>query len=248
MISGFDGINPRWLLALVAVFMSFMTLMVIGLLSFLPVRKRLVSWEYGKVFWLMVFLFFVHLAWAVPVFLLLIPFKKVIYISLFIQIVFYLPVVLFVFKRYPREELGLIRPSPRFFLIPVLIVLIGGGCYYLLWEHFKPYSFQGIFSSNLFEIFLIFISAVILSPLVEEVFFRALLLQSLEERTGTLVAVLFSSLVYLIWHLPSFNVYGRLFLGIILGVLFASSRSLIPSVIFHALWNLVVVCFYVRIP
>ncbi len=78
--------------------------------------------------------------------------------------------------------------------------------------------------------------SVIVAPIVEEFFFRDLLLRVLAaELRHFWMALLFSSAAFMIAH---FSLYpGAFLLGLISGLLLAVTGSLWPSIIFHALSN-----------
>lgn len=77
----------------------------------------------------------------------------------------------------------------------------------------------------------------LIAPILEEIFFRDLLLRSLFHRIPKLFwAVLISSLIFMVAHLTLYP--GALFLGIINSVLVLTSRSLWPAILFHSLSNL----------
>ena len=101
-------------------------------------------------------------------------------------------------------------------------------------------------------IFIIAISAFftfIGSLITEELAFRGYLITRLS-KLGAMKALLLSSFLFGIWHIPpsilllgsgvirtaiyAFNIF---LLGILFGYLFLESKSLIPSSIFHGVWN-----------
>jgi membrane protease YdiL (CAAX protease family) len=93
--------------------------------------------------------------------------------------------------------------------------------------------------------FITFIGALI----SEEVGFRGYLINRLS-KLGDLKALIFSSFLFGIWHIPIsaillktgilrnityvFNIF---LLGILFGYFFLESKSLIPSSLFHGIWN-----------
>ena len=87
------------------------------------------------------------------------------------------------------------------------------------------------------------------SLITEELAFRGYLITRLS-KLGRIKALLFSSILFGIWHIPpSIFILGSgilrtaiytvniFLLGILFGYLFLESGSLIPSSIFHGLWN-----------
>lgn len=99
-----------------------------------------------------------------------------------------------------------------------------------------------------------FISAVILGPLVEEIVFRGLIQTRLEACFGIAKSCILSSLAFGFYHfLAWFLITGKTFVtyslvhltytvifGIVAGIFFAKTRSLLPSFLLHAINNFVV--------
>ncbi len=94
------------------------------------------------------------------------------------------------------------------------------------------------------------IASIIFVPITEELFFRNYLLRRLLEKPKPIKAIIISSLLFAFIHVPfvslffefmdfSFHhAYIALFGGLIAGILFYKSKSIIPSIIFHVFWNL----------
>jgi uncharacterized protein len=74
----------------------------------------------------------------------------------------------------------------------------------------------------------------LLAPFVEEVFFRGLLLPSWSDRFGTTWAVIFSSLVFAVFHV---DIIGGFLFGIVTAVAFLSTRTLWLPIIMHITHN-----------
>jgi membrane protease YdiL (CAAX protease family) len=96
---------------------------------------------------------------------------------------------------------------------------------------------------------LLMVSIVVLTPITEELFFRSGIQRSLERSMSNVIAVMFSALLFATIHLPYlclfYSDYGgsgrhaflTFFGGLISAVLFSRSRSVRPSIAFHATWN-----------
>lgn len=91
---------------------------------------------------------------------------------------------------------------------------------------------------SFFTIVIAFISAAIISPIYEEIFYRGFIYRWLRTRLGVTEAVVLSSLIFTAAHIPTFNVMPVNFFG---GVLFAlayeKTNSVVPSMIIHGLSN-----------
>ncbi len=116
----------------------------------------------------------------------------------------------------------------------------------------SPYA-RGRIGVSALELVLIVLSSACLtflaSLITEELGFRGYLISRLK-KGGTLKALIFSSLLFGLWHLPlSFILFGSgilrsliysfniFLLGILFGYVFLESGSLIPSSLFHGVWN-----------
>ncbi len=88
--------------------------------------------------------------------------------------------------------------------------------------------------------------AVVGAPLVEELFFRGLLLRSIEKRLGPLFAIVGSSVFFGLAHPNDVPVKGQIMimvalacLGLALATLVVKTRRLGPAIVAHATFNLV---------
>ncbi|MER3558692.1 MAG: hypothetical protein C4336_03935 [Armatimonadota bacterium] len=88
---------------------------------------------------------------------------------------------------------------------------------------------------------MIFVQAVVLAPVVEEFLFRGVLFQVLWQRTGRVwLSAFVSGFLFAIIH-PQFlaGLIPLTAIGTVLALLYAHTRSLTPSIVLHALNNLV---------
>jgi membrane protease YdiL (CAAX protease family) len=83
----------------------------------------------------------------------------------------------------------------------------------------------------------LFLAAVIVAPVVEEIFFRGFLFQGFRKRYGWLPALLLSSFIFAAAHLDLASLIPTFILGIILTYMYHRSNSLWPGIIFHFLIN-----------
>jgi len=93
------------------------------------------------------------------------------------------------------------------------------------------------------------VSAVVVSPLVEEIMFRAVVLQGLTRQLPFAFGNLLTSLLFLLYHIPawmargqSISLLGCLWIVVVsiwLGYSLRGSRSLWTCIIIHAVHNLV---------
>ncbi len=90
---------------------------------------------------------------------------------------------------------------------------------------------------NMAEFIPLFIAAVILAAIIEEMLFRGLLLRTLEARIDTTNAILISALLFAVIHMNPWWAVQILILGVILGVLSWRTKSIVPCIIVHGINN-----------
>ena len=159
-----------------------------------------------------------------------------------------------VFKlRQPLATLGFCRasvvnlfPVVLFSLFIIAPTLLCG----ILWTHLLqllgrepvPQDLVLDFSRALWwgdtlEVSLMVLNAVVLAPLWEELIFRGFFFGLLRSRWGTLAALVFSSLVFSVYHLNLTAFLPLFFVGIALGYVYSRTRSIYFSILAHALFN-----------
>ncbi|MBU3187392.1 CPBP family intramembrane glutamic endopeptidase [Clostridium estertheticum] len=96
------------------------------------------------------------------------------------------------------------------------------------------------------------ISGVTTAPIIEELFFRGLLLNKLKFKTGIRFAILISATIFAILHFD-LNFIGRFFMGVLSALLYIETKNIVNCIIFHMLCNFSIFLFvvlsqYVHIP
>ncbi|KAI3800200.1 hypothetical protein L1987_35510 [Smallanthus sonchifolius] len=71
----------------------------------------------------------------------------------------------------------------------------------------------------------------------EEILFRGFLLPSLTRYMPLWCSILMSSLAFALAHFNMQRMLPLVFLGIVMGTVYAQSRNLLPSMLLHSLWN-----------
>lgn len=95
---------------------------------------------------------------------------------------------------------------------------------------------------------LIFISGVVLAPIVEEVLFRGVLYQALRRTMSVSGAALLSSIVFALMHVLWGNAIlfvPLVVMGLLLSLLFERCGSLVPGILVHACNNGIILLFSV---
>ncbi|MDB5102918.1 MAG: hypothetical protein JWP91_607 [Fibrobacteres bacterium] len=89
-----------------------------------------------------------------------------------------------------------------------------------------------------FKALWVFISAVLLAPVFEEIYFRGYLFQKFRLVLKPKENVLLQGLVFGIIHLSPATYISHTMLGILFGYFRYRTKSLLPGILCHALWNL----------
>ncbi len=86
--------------------------------------------------------------------------------------------------------------------------------------------------------FIGFVSASIISPVYEEIFYRGFLYRFLRSRYGIAIGMLVSSFIFMIVHLPTYNVLPVTFVsGLLFSWTYEKTGSVIPAIIIHGIFN-----------
>ncbi|MBW4643559.1 MAG: CPBP family intramembrane metalloprotease [Goleter apudmare HA4340-LM2] len=101
----------------------------------------------------------------------------------------------------------------------------------------NPLLQQALESRDSAALGIFFLTAAIAAPLFEEVLFRGFLLPSLTRYLSVWGAILVSSLLFALAHLSLSEILPLTALGIVLGVVYTRSRSLLAPMLLHSLWN-----------
>jgi membrane protease YdiL (CAAX protease family) len=88
-----------------------------------------------------------------------------------------------------------------------------------------------------FQVAILFVFLVIGAPVVEELFFRGLLLRSLHRRYGAPAAVIGSALVFGLAHYELLQLPALILFGVVLAVLAERTGRLGPGIAAHAAFN-----------
>ncbi|CAN1178226.1 hypothetical protein LINPERHAP2_LOCUS33557 [Linum perenne] len=75
------------------------------------------------------------------------------------------------------------------------------------------------------------------APVWEEIVFRGFLLPSLTKYMPVWCAIVVSAVAFALAHFNLQRMLPLVFLGVVMGVVFARSRNLLPAMLLHSLWN-----------
>lgn len=83
-----------------------------------------------------------------------------------------------------------------------------------------------------------FVSAAIISPIYEEIFYRGFLYRFFSSRYGVLSGMMISSIIFTVVHIPTFNTLPVNFVsGLIFSWVYQKTESVIPGIIIHGTFN-----------
>ncbi len=88
------------------------------------------------------------------------------------------------------------------------------------------------------NIIIAFVSAAIISPIYEEIFYRGFLYRWFRSKYGLFAGMLISSFIFMIVHIPTFNSLPYTFLsGLVFAWTYEKSQSIYPPMIIHGTFN-----------
>lgn len=161
----------------------------------------------------------------------------------------FIPLLIYLYiRKYPLQETLRLKMIPSrvagySLLIGLSATLLIAELDYLVSLIFPVPSYlrdaiEGLMTAqSVSDVLIIFISAVLLAGLLEELLFRGFLQRALEHsRMDITQAVFFTALMFSLFHIPWWYIQTTVF-GVILGVMAWKSQSVLPAVIVHAVNN-----------
>lgn len=150
-------------------------------------------------------------------------------------------------------SLGLKRVSQKVLLIAAAIGVVFGLMVLLLflveiipWNIYGDSDGEHRISVNIFTAILFTLIAVTFVPVFEELIFRGAIFSGIDESWGSTPAIVLSSVLFVSVHFRFFTFVSVLpllcifVLSIIIGIFRAKTKSLVPGVVIHSTYNLVV--------
>ncbi len=96
---------------------------------------------------------------------------------------------------------------------------------------------QAAGASNIFATLLFYVTLGVCAPFCEEILFRGFIYQSIKQRSSVQVAVVASALLFALMHFDRGGILPLFTIGLVLALIFERTRSLVPSMVAHGLWN-----------
>lgn len=103
--------------------------------------------------------------------------------------------------------------------------------------HSSSKSYDSIDSLNNICLCIFFISISIISPIIEEILFRGILLLKLKDDCNQIVALIISSLIFSTLHSSGYGQIVAFFFGLLLGTIVLKTNGILYSILCHITWN-----------
>lgn len=165
------------------------------------------------------------------------------------ELVYLLPVFLiFVWKRIQFKHLGFGKFDSRtmgmgcgLLIAAYGIVIVHNVVLIRLGVNTQAQAIMEMFNELESPAWLILV-AVVIAPLVEEIFFRGFLFQGFRQRYGWVAALLLSSFIFAAAHLDPVSFIPTFVLGTVMAYVYHRSNSIWPGIILHFLNNGFAMC------
>ena len=155
-----------------------------------------------------------------------------------------LPIVYLMYTK-SMEHINVMKNYKRLWLI----VFISVGYYFISWLIFSRQIAVNKLSVELFHEIYLIITFLILSPIIEELFFRGIILRIIAEKNNKTIAVFFSSILFTLIHVFYFDginlslirLIDCFLFSIIISLIYIKTQNIYYAIIFHGVYNL---CWY----
>jgi len=140
----------------------------------------------------------------------------------------------------PLKEIFPFRHFNTGIILPLILATAGSIIVFSEIDHISHLLFPMFHIKRHLEFYVgkqAFLFLVIVIPFLEELFFRGLILGGFLTRYTVNKAIIASSIIFAFFYIPN-QVFSGFFIGIFYGWLFANTRSLLPGIFAHSLFNL----------
>ena len=93
------------------------------------------------------------------------------------------------------------------------------------------------------ELISILVMSVIISPIIEEIYFRKILYTSAKKYLGVFWSGIINSLLFSVVHLNLHSFPVLIMLGMILTLIYENDGSIISPIVFHSSFNIIMIAF-----
>lgn len=140
-------------------------------------------------------------------------------------------------KKYPGGftlTLLIMGVASAYAIMLIFGLLEEAGIFPESWIKAQSSSYRDVYSAGPF---MRFISVCVVAPIMEEVLFRGFILGSLKKEMHPWIAVAVSAVVFAIAHGTPIGIMYTLLLGLLMGWLTVTFKSIVPSVLLHMAYN-----------
>lgn len=88
---------------------------------------------------------------------------------------------------------------------------------------------------------ILFVVVAVIAPFSEEVFFRGFLYSAFKKSWGVNTAIFLSSFLFAMIHMELYSFIPLMIIGWLLAYLFEKTKSLIPAIFLHGVYNLILI-------
>ena len=96
---------------------------------------------------------------------------------------------------------------------------------------------QASSSANLLAVLLFYLTLGVIAPLCEEILFRGFFYAAFRNKIGVPLSIIASSALFAVMHFDKSGAPMLFVIGVVCAYMYERTRSLIPSIITHGLWN-----------
>lgn len=105
-----------------------------------------------------------------------------------------------------------------------------------------------LFGDDRYSVIIAIVVIVVIAPIIEEMFFRGYILQTLLKKNTAFSASIITALIFAVVHFDFQSIIPIFILGLILNWLFLKFKSIWPSIFFHVLNNLITLLILIFLP
>jgi membrane protease YdiL (CAAX protease family) len=110
--------------------------------------------------------------------------------------------------------------------------------------HSNMIDFHRMFQYNYPDLLIVSLFFIIVAPICEELIFRGFILKKMLSKYGPVFSIVFSAILYAFIFVNAAGMIEAFALGLFLGIIFYISKSVLPGIIAHFLFNLLAVLQY----
>jgi membrane protease YdiL (CAAX protease family) len=137
-------------------------------------------------------------------------------------------------------------------LIVVLYSALAAICFVFIYPFITISSFINNLDQNIIELtkvnlsinkslYLYYFIAIIVMPILEEIYYRKIILCQIEKKYSTLIAILISSLMFSIFHMDYIQSQISFIFGILVSYIYVKTRRIEISILLHSAVNLFII-------